>query len=131
MGFGLSCGRCRAIMRSIQDWMKFTRMIMRHQQGHSHTGQIGNAQTAAQRQERVVDDDRYLSVRSLAVYSGLSVRTIRSYLIHAADPLPHYRVGGKILVRRSEFDAWACHFRVTRPSLDFDTLVGDLVGGLR
>jgi excisionase family DNA binding protein len=78
-----------------------------------------------------VDDDRYMSVRSLAGYSGLSARTLRSYLIHATDPLPHYRVGGKILIRRSEFDAWARRFRVARPSVDIDTLVGDLVSGLR
>ena len=104
---------------------------MRNQQGQTHSERIGHAETGAHRQERCVEDDRYLSVRALAAYSGLSVRTLRSYLIHAADPLPHYRVGGKILVRRSEFDAWARHFRVARPSVDLDTLVGDLVGGLR
>ena len=102
---------------------------MRHQQGPTQSEQIGHAETGAHRQERCVEDDRYLSLRALAAYSGLSVRTLRSYLIHAVDPLPHYRVGGKILVRRSEFDAWARRFRVARPSLDLDTLVGDLVGG--
>lgn len=100
---------------------------MRHQQPHQ-SARIRNGDHS---QERAVDDDRYLSVRSLATYSGLSVRTLRSYLTHAADPLPHYRVGGKILVRRSDFDAWARHFRVARPSVDLDTLVSDLVGGLR
>jgi excisionase family DNA binding protein len=56
-------------------------------------------------------DDGYLSLRTLAVYSGLSVRTLRARLIHGARPLPHYRVGGKILVRRTEFDAWMRTFR--------------------
>jgi len=26
-------------------------------------------------------------------------------------PLPHYRIGGKVLVKRSEYDAWAQRFR--------------------
>lgn len=53
----------------------------------------------------------YLPLKSLAQYGGLSVRTLRGYLIHPAHPLPHYRIGGKILVKRSEFDAWAQRFR--------------------
>jgi hypothetical protein len=58
--------------------------------------------------------DPYMSLKSLAAYSGLSVRTIRSYLElppHAA--LPCYRPpgGGKILVRRSAFDAWIEQYR--------------------
>jgi excisionase family DNA binding protein len=66
--------------------------------------------------ERVVVStalDPFLSLRALATYAGLSVRTLREYLDHPSRPLPHYRVGGKILVRRSEFDAWiASHRRV-------------------
>jgi excisionase family DNA binding protein len=66
--------------------------------------------------ERVVVSttlDPFLSLRALATYAGLSVRTLRQYLDHPTRPLPHYRVGGKILVRRSEFDAWiVAHRRV-------------------
>jgi excisionase family DNA binding protein len=51
-------------------------------------------------------DDGYLSLRTLAAYAGLSVRTLRARLTNGSRPLPHYRVGGKILVRRTEFDAW-------------------------
>lgn len=70
----------------------------------------------------VQDLDPYLSLRGLAGYSGLSVRLLRSLLRHPSHPLPHYRVGVqggsvglvagrdgrgcKVLVRRSEFDAW-------------------------
>jgi hypothetical protein len=37
----------------------------------------------------------------------------------AAHPLPCYRVGGKILVRRSEYDAWVARYRqVGNPDLD-------------
>lgn len=53
----------------------------------------------------------YLSLRVLSTYSNLSIRTLRGYLSHRARPLPHYRVGGKVLVKRSEFDAWVTGFR--------------------
>ena len=74
--------------------------------------------------------DRYLSVRSLAEYAGMSVRTLRALLVRRHAPLPHYRIGGKILVRRSEFDQWAAEFRVIRPTVDLEALVGDVMSGL-
>jgi excisionase family DNA binding protein len=61
-------------------------------------------------------DDLFLDLKTLAQYSGLSVRTLRGYLSHPARALPHYRVGGKLLVRRSEFDNWMRRFRVDEPS---------------
>jgi excisionase family DNA binding protein len=71
----------------------------------------------------------YLSVKALAVYSGLSVRTLRAYLVHPSLPLPHYRVGGKILVRQSEFDGWMSRFRVSvTPRID--AVVTDILKGL-
>jgi excisionase family DNA binding protein len=59
----------------------------------------------------VVPLDPYLSLRALSGYCGLSVRTLRDHLSDSAHPLPCYRVGGKVLVRRSEFDAWVSAFR--------------------
>lgn len=56
-------------------------------------------------------DDAYFPLKDLASYSGLGLRTLRGYLHHSVSPLPHYRIGGKILVRRSEFDSWAKQFR--------------------
>jgi excisionase family DNA binding protein len=55
--------------------------------------------------------DPFLSLKALAAYSGLSVRKLRDCLDDPRHPLPHYRVGGKILVRRSEFDAWIAAYR--------------------
>ncbi len=55
--------------------------------------------------------DPYLSLQALAAYSGLSVRTLRKALTDPLHPLPHYRPGGKILVRQSEFDRWMARFR--------------------
>jgi hypothetical protein len=63
--------------------------------------------------------DPYLSLRALAGYSGLSIRTLRAYLNLPPDQaLPCYRVRTKILVRRSTFDAWLEQYGSRgRPSL--------------
>ena len=74
--------------------------------------------------------DGYLPLRALSSYAGLSVRTLRGYLTHAAYPLPSYRIGGKILVRRSEYDAWAGQFRVANHAR-LDDLVTNVLAGLR
>lgn len=70
--------------------------------------------------------DAYLPIKALSRYAGLCPRTLRGYLASRTRPLPYYRVGGKILVRRSEFDAWASQFHVTAPALLVDTIVEDL-----
>lgn len=76
-------------------------------------------------------DDGYLGLRALARYSGLSVRTLRRYLHDPAQPLPHYRIGGRVLVRRSDFDAWAARFRVEqRGAEQLDRMVADVMAGL-
>ena len=72
--------------------------------------------------------DAYLRLKALATYSGLSVRRLRNYLTDRQHPLPDYRIGGKILIRRSDFDAWAAQFR--RDPQSIDALVDDLVQGL-
>ena len=67
---------------------------------------------------------------SLPSYSGLSVRTLRSYLVDPVRPLPHYRIGGKLLVRRSEYDEWAAGYRVTN-SPGLGQIVDDVMDGLK
>lgn len=63
--------------------------------------------------------DPCLSLKALAGYSGLSVRNLRDRLTDPAHPLPHYRIGGKIVVRRSDYDAWVARYRrVGNPDLD-------------
>jgi hypothetical protein len=55
--------------------------------------------------------DPFLSIRALANYACVSVRKLREHLEDPVHPLPHYRVGGKIVVRRSEFDSWMVAYR--------------------
>jgi hypothetical protein len=56
--------------------------------------------------------DPYLSLKALAVYSSCSPRWLRAQLGDPHHPLPCYRLpGGKILVRRSAWDAWLARYR--------------------
>ena len=81
--------------------------------------------------ERVVVStllDPYMSLKALSDYSGMSRRTLLQHIND--DPfraLPAYRVrGGKLLVRRSEFDEWMAAFKTTgRPA------VAEIVEALR
>jgi len=70
--------------------------------------------------------DPYLSLTGLARYSALSVRKLRTHLADVAHPIPCYRVGGKIVVRRSEFDVWIAAYR-QRGRVDVDRLVNEVV----
>lgn len=74
--------------------------------------------------------DPFLSLKALASYSGLSVRKLRQHLEDPAHPLPHYRIGGKIVVRRSEYDAWAARYRQVG-NADLDKVVAETLRGLR
>ena len=72
--------------------------------------------------------DPYLSLRALAAYSSLSERLLRSFLRAPEHPLPHYRVGGRVLIRRSEFDAWMDVYR--QATDDADEIVARVLGRL-
>jgi hypothetical protein len=57
--------------------------------------------------------DPYLSLRALADYSGLSVKTLRGFLERnpPAQALVCYRLAGKVVVRRSDFDRFMQQYR--------------------
>lgn len=56
--------------------------------------------------------DPYLTLSSLRGYAGCSVRWLRDRLRDPHHPLPCFRLpGGKVLVRRSDFDAWMARYR--------------------
>jgi lambda repressor-like predicted transcriptional regulator len=74
-------------------------------------------------------DDRYLSLKTLAQYAGLSVRTLRSRLHDPAEPLTYFRIGGKILIKMSDYDAWALRFQQTH-SATVSSVVDDVLDGI-
>lgn len=51
-------------------------------------------------------EPEYFDLKALAAYSSCSVRWLRDRLVDRLHPLPHYRIEGKILVKREEFDRW-------------------------
>ncbi len=61
------------------------------------------------------DLDPYLSLKGLAGYASLSRRTLQDLVNATDDPLPSYRVGTKILVRKSDFDCWMTRRRNRKP----------------
>jgi len=70
-----------------------------------------------------VGDDALMTLRELSAYSRLSLRTLQRHVAGLTRwRLPHYRVGGKILVRRSEFDGWLEQWR--RDALELQLRVG-------
>lgn len=69
----------------------------------------------------------YFDLQALAVYSSCSVRWLRNRLADHHQPLPHYRVEGKILVKREEFDRWMTMHRTRQPATDVAELVESVV----
>lgn len=74
---------------------------------------------------------RFLDLRTLAAYSSCSVRWLRDRLIDQTHPLPHYRIGGKLLVQRDEFDEWITVHRVVQPSDQLSQIVESIVAQLQ
>jgi Helix-turn-helix domain len=73
----------------------------------------------------------YLSLKSLATYASLSVKTLRTYLTDPKNPLPHFKMTGKILVKRTDFDAWIECFRSREHPVDLDRLVDDMLSAVQ
>ena len=56
-----------------------------------------------------VSPDCYLNRTEAAKYLGISKRNIRARVL--SKDIPHYRVGGKLLFKKSELDQWMVKFR--------------------
>jgi len=71
----------------------------------------------------------WLGLRELTAYADVSDRTLRAWMHRPDNPLPAVQVGGKILVRRSQFDAWLEQHRIEPiSSLDIDGIVAEMTG---
>jgi hypothetical protein len=74
------------------------------------------------------EQEKYLDLRGLALYSSLAVPTLRDYL-RGLNPIPHYKLRGKVLVKQSEFDRWMEGFRVDASKLE--QVVADVLKSLK
>lgn len=74
-------------------------------------------------------DPEYLDLKGLARYSSLSVGTLRVILARPGGP-PHYRPGGKMLIRRSDWDSWIAQYRQNPQDLDalVDKVMAEITG---
>lgn len=72
--------------------------------------------------------DQYFDLRGLEVYSALKVPTLRDYI--KSGDLPCFKVKGKILIRKSEFDTWLEDYRVNRAK-QINDIVDDVMSSLK
>jgi excisionase family DNA binding protein len=70
-----------------------------------------------------LDHDRYLSKSDAAEYLGLSVSNIEKQL----QSIPHFRVGAKVLFRKSELNSWMERHREDSKDLDLDRIADEAV----
>ncbi len=72
----------------------------------------------------------WLGLRRLSEYADVSERTLRGWIHLGVDPLPAFRISGKILVGRKEFDSWLRRHRIIpAESVDVNAIVKEIVEG--
>ena len=73
----------------------------------------------------------WLGLRRLSAYADVSERTLRTWIHSPVEPLPACQVGGKILVRRRDFDAWLERHRIIPlASGQVDAIVQEVLEGV-
>jgi excisionase family DNA binding protein len=76
----------------------------------------------------IVLKDQYFDLQGLSMYSSICVSTLRDHI--KKNKLPAFTVGGKTLVKRSEFDKWVNRFRLNRKQ-DPDAIADEVVSSLQ
>jgi hypothetical protein len=72
--------------------------------------------------------DQYFDLKGLEAYSALKVPTLRDHI--KSGDLPCFKVKGKILIRKSEFDIWIEDYRVNRTK-QINNIVDDVMSSLK
>lgn len=70
----------------------------------------------------------YLDLKKLSVRTSLCVRIWRDHLKDPVNPVPHYVVGGKILVFWPEVHAWLQKFR---SQTEINNVVDEVLNSLK
>jgi excisionase family DNA binding protein len=68
-----------------------------------------------------LEHDRYLSKKDASKYLSLSIRTMDS----RTQEIPHFRVGKKMLFKKSELDKWMERYRESPQKMDLNSIVED------
>ena len=71
----------------------------------------------------------WLDLRQLTQYAAISERTLRSWIHDSASPLPASQVGGKIFVRRRDFDEYLERHRI-RTAESVSKVVEEIFAGV-
>jgi hypothetical protein len=70
--------------------------------------------------------DRYLDLAGLAEYSTIGKSTLRVYI--RSQGLPAFKIKGKTIVKKSEFDRWMEEYRIKDPpDIDFSERIDQIV----
>jgi len=73
-----------------------------------------------------VDRDHYMGTSETCWYTGISRRNIEQRL----DEIPHYRLGRKLLIKKSELDQWLQRYQENPKDLDVQELADEAVAAL-
>ena len=71
-------------------------------------------------------ESSFIDLTTLSQRVSVCKRTIRTWIVEQSDPLPAYRLGGKLLFRWEEVLAWIERRRIVAP--DFNDCIADLLG---
>jgi hypothetical protein len=70
----------------------------------------------------------WLDLHGLTQHAPVSDRTLRTWIHAPVDPLPAYRRGKKLFVRRRDFDEWLERHRVQpRGAVDVSAMVDEIL----
>jgi len=72
--------------------------------------------------------DQYFDLKGLSVYSSLGVGTLRDYL--KSGGLSYFKLRGKILIKRSEFDRWLERYRINQKQ-DLNNIVDEVLSSMK
>ena len=71
--------------------------------------------------------DQFFDLRGLSAYSSLKVPTIRDYI--KSGGLPCFKLKGKLLIKKSEFDQWIENYRLNRKK-ELSSIVSNVLDSL-
>jgi len=78
-------------------------------------------------QDGITLKDQYFDLKGASAYSSLGESTLRD---HIKKGLPCFKIGGKLLIRMSEFNQWIEGYRLHNKQ-DLDAIVNDVMDELR